>query len=84
MRRQHDAFGHSFIHAGLHFDPAPVGLDHDRITILNAVLLSRFRPDLGQRFRGKFPKGLDLVVLAVGIIKVAVADRKDQRVFLQK
>jgi hypothetical protein len=77
MRRQHDAFGHPFIHTGLHFNLAPVGLDHDGITVRKAVLLSRFRPDLGQRFRGEFPKGLDLVVLAVGIIKVSVADGKD-------
>ena len=84
MGHQHDAFGHPFIHPGLHFDLAPVGLDHDRLTVLNAVLLSRLRPDLGQRIRGKLPKGLDLVMLAVGIIQVAVADGEDQGVFSQK
>ena len=84
MGYQHDPFGHPFIHTGLHFDPAAVGLDHHRITVLNAVLLSRFRSDLGQGLREKFLKGLDLVKLAVGIIKVAVADGEDQRVFCQK
>ena len=50
----------------------PVGLHHHRITVFKVVFYSRFRANLGQRVGEQFPEGLDLVMLAVGIIKVAI------------
>ena len=84
MGCQHDPFGHPVIDAGLHVDPAPVGFDHYWVTVLKAIFLSGFRSNLGQGFREKFPQGLDLVMLAMGILQVAVAHGKDQGVFFQK
>ena len=74
MGYQHHPFGHSFIHTGLHFDPAPVGLDRDRLTVFYAVLFSCLRSDLGQGLRIAFLQGFNLVMLAMGLVKVSIAD----------
>ena len=73
MRDQHDPFSDALVHAGLHFYPPTIAFHQNRITVLDAVPFGRFRTDFGQRVGGKLLKGFDLVVLAVGIVKVAVA-----------
>ena len=68
MGNQHDALGHPFVYAGLHFHPTPIALHQDRIPVFNAVHFSGFRTDLGEALGANGFQGTHPAVLAVRVV----------------